>query len=266
MTSRSRSWRSWVAGFVLVAVGEVVGQDAPDLTAIGKALGEDFAESHPEKLPTGREVSAAVRERLEIDAAADPDGALVTWMWVEEIAFRQWERRKIERKLKTGFRGEDGEIDVDEFLRFSQSLRQSRVSRAGGALQYHVAEVLRQNGLEFTSQAKVDKGERPDFLFPSQEAYEDPDFDAENLRLLGVKNTAKDRWRQVLAEGDRVERKHLLTMEEGISETQTELMEEDRLQLIVPAPIQSSYTEKQRRWLQSLADFITEVKTLGEPE
>ncbi|MFT5466435.1 MAG: hypothetical protein ACI8UO_001535 [Verrucomicrobiales bacterium] len=248
---------------VLALAAEVSGQVERDQAAIGKALGEEFAQTHPEKLPTGREVSAAVRERLKaVDPVADPDGALVTWMEVEEIAFRQWERRKIERKLETEFRGADGEIDVDEFLRFSMSLRQSRVSRAGGALQYHVAEVLRQNGIEFTAQAKVDDGERPDFLFPSQEAYEDSEFSSSRLRLLGVKNTAKDRWRQVLAEGDRIARKHLLTMEEGISQQQTEIMKKDQLQLVVPVPIQASYLAAQRDYLQSFAEFIAEVKAL----
>ena len=38
--------------------------------------------------------------------------------------------------------------------------------------------------------------------------------------MLAVKTTAKDRWRQVLVEAERVETKHLLTLQEGISEIQ----------------------------------------------
>ena len=42
--------------------------------------------------------------------------------------------------------------------------------------------------------------------------------------MLGAKSTCKDRWRQVLAEDEKISRKHLLTLEPGISEPQTHQM------------------------------------------
>lgn len=85
-------------------------------------------------------------------------------------------------------------------------------------------------------------------------------FPSEKLRILGAKTTCKDRWRQVLAEAARVERKHLITMEPAISENQTEQMQANNLQLVVPTTIQQTYTPQQQHQLMSFRDFINEVK------
>ena len=78
--------------------------------------------------------------------------------------------------------------------------------------------------------------------------------------MLGAKSTCKDRWRQVLAEAAKIPRKHLLTLEPGVSEPQTTQMENSNLQLVVPHSIQESYTDVQRAWLWNLEDFIRDVK------
>ena len=79
--------------------------------------------------------------------------------------------------------------------------------------------------------------------------------------MLGAKSSCKDRWRQVLAEAEKISRKHLLTLEPGISESQTTQMENSALQLVVPETVQDSYTEKQRLWLWNLEEFIRDVET-----
>lgn len=65
----------------------------------------------------------------------------------------------------------------------------------------------------------------------------------------------------MLSEGERVGRKHLVTLEPGISENQTDEMRAARLQLVVPTPIQASYRPAQQAWLFSLDDLIELVKT-----
>jgi hypothetical protein len=45
---------------------------------------------------------------------------------------------------------------------------------------------------------------KPDFIFPGIAEYHDPHFDLNKLTMLGVKTTCSDRWRQVLAEADRI--------------------------------------------------------------
>ena len=78
--------------------------------------------------------------------------------------------------------------------------------------------------------------------------------------MLGAKSTCKDRWRQVLAEADRIERKHLLTLEAAISTYQTDEMADKQLQLVIPRSIHKTYTTEQQAWLFSVADFLAEVR------
>ena len=78
--------------------------------------------------------------------------------------------------------------------------------------------------------------------------------------MLGAKSTCKDRWRQVLAEAAKIPSKHLLTLEPGITESQTNQMAAVNLQLVVPASIQNTYSSRQKMWLWSMRQFINEVR------
>ena len=69
--------------------------------------------------------------------------------------------------------------------------------------------------------------------------------------MLGVKSTCKDRWRQVLAEADRIEYKHLLTLETSISKHQTDEMQAKNLQLVLPRGLHETYTPEQQTWLRT---------------
>jgi hypothetical protein len=77
--------------------------------------------------------------------------------------------------------------------------------------------------------------------------------------MLGVKTTCKDRWRQVLAEADRVKHKHLLTLEAAISSNQTDEMQAKNLQLVLPQRLHESYSDSQRAWLMNVSSFVTLV-------
>ena len=76
--------------------------------------------------------------------------------------------------------------------------------------------------------------------------------------MPGVKSTCKDRWRQVLAEADRITNKHLLTLETAISTNQTDEMQAKNLQLVLPCSLHNTYTSAQQAWLMDIAAF-TEV-------
>lgn len=78
--------------------------------------------------------------------------------------------------------------------------------------------------------------------------------------MLGSKSTLKDRWRQVLAEADRIEQKHLLTLEPAISEPQTSEMRAKNLQLVVPKSLHATFRPAQQGWLMSLDAFIDFVE------
>jgi hypothetical protein len=72
-------------------------------------------------------------------------------------------------------------------------------------------------------------------MIPSEEAYNDKDYPADQLCIIGVKRTCRDRWRQVLNEGKRVEAKHILTMQPTLSTDQLKQMNDRQVRLVVPA-------------------------------
>jgi hypothetical protein len=166
----------------------------------------------------------------------------------------------VDARLKTGFMtGEDA--DVDGFLSFSLSVQNRRKSRAGLALENHLEALFKAQLLCFDRGKETENKNKPDFLFPGQAEYRNPAFPAARLTMLGAKSTLKDRWRQVLSEATRINTKHLLTLEPGLSTNQTDEMQAKRLQLVVPAGIRKSYTDVQRGWLMDVQSFVQLVRT-----
>jgi hypothetical protein len=215
--------------------------------------------------PSTADFSAFARATIEkdIDPLTEPDNLIIGWMNHEERLFRILERHIVKTRLVQGF-GEKGD-DVDAFVSFSLSVQNRRKSRVGLAFENHLSCLFRKNNIHFEqgSNSNVTENKsKPDFLFPSFSAYRDLNYPTAFLRLLGAKTTCKDRWRQVLAEGSRITSKHLITLEAAISESQTSEMRASGLNLVVPSPIQSTYTKSQQAWLLSVSDFIDEVKHL----
>jgi hypothetical protein len=227
--------------------------------AIVMALAEEFSRLYPSALPRGKDVSLRIQSSIiDVDPVADPDGTLVRWIEGEEALFRRWEDGLIARRLERGFTS-GATHDVQGFRDFSMSIRQSRVSRAGGALQLHTDRILRANSIRFEAQATTENGERPDFLFPSAAKYHDPTYPTSSLRMLAVKFTARDRWRQVLNEAERVASKHLLTLEAAISLPQLRAMRSSQLQPVVPKPYLHLYPSQSATLLTTLAAFIRDA-------
>ncbi|MBN2865895.1 MAG: hypothetical protein JXK16_07800 [Thiotrichales bacterium] len=213
--------------------------------------------------PSTQDFSFYARKTLnEYCPIEEPDKSLLSWMNQEEMLFRIYEKHLVAKKLKDGF-GTAGD-DVDEFIHYSLSVQNRRKSRAGHAFERHLNHIFCENKLAFeqgSSKKTTENKKKPDFIFPSFEKYHDSVFSTTNLRLLGAKTSCKDRWRQVLSEGSRVEKKHLVTLEPAISESQTQEMQQSKLQLIIPSEIHASYTTNQQQWLIDLKEFISEVKT-----
>ncbi len=245
----------FAARFILDEIGiEFEEPDAARLDTIIDRFGME--------LPKTAVFSDLARRTLpDVRAEDDPDAALVAWLGHEEALFRRLERRIVAARLEKGFLHGKGESDVDGFLRFSLGVQNRRKSRMGQALEHHLEAIFRARRIEHVRGAVTENGQRPDFLFPSVEAYRAaPESGHPCLTMLGAKSTCKDRWRQVLAEAAKIPKKHLLTLEPGISEQQTTQMANSNLQLVVPGPIQDSYTASQRVWLWNLGDFIRDVE------
>lgn len=188
-------------------------------------------------------------------AVEEPDNTLLLLMEWEEKLFRRLERNIVSKRLSDGFTNDDGE-DVDGFIRYSLSVQNRRKSRAGAAFENHLAFILSGNKVAYTRKAETENKAKPDFLFPTGAAYHNPAFPAAGLTMLGVKTSCKDRWRQVLSEAARINRKHLLTLEPGISENQTAEMDANGVQLVLPQKLHGSYTTVQQGWLMNLRNFI----------
>lgn len=191
-----------------------------------------------------------------------PDQRLLRRRDCEFEIFRSVEEQVELPRIAAGF------STIDEFVARAQTVLQRRKSRSGRSLELHAREIFIEDGLlekrDFSWQGETEPGRRPDFLFPAVDAYRDAAWPQEQMRMLAVKTTCRDRWRQVLNEATRIRRKHLLTLQEGVSESQHREMTEAGVQLVVPEPLFSSYPESVRPNLQSLESFIAVARLIAQ--
>ena len=242
--------------FILESIGVVVETSAETYLDV-------MLEKFKGKFPTTRDFSAYARSTLtDLDPRAEPDLVIMTWMEREEILFRTLERHLIADRLSQGFAGDasDG-VDVDGFLSFSLSVQNRRKSRVGLALENHLELLFAKNDLRYARTAVTENKAKPDFLFPGVAEYHNPAYDSLKLTMLGVKSTCKNRWRQVLAEADRIDNKHLLTLETAISTHQTDEMASKCLQLVLPRGLHQTYTPAQQAWLMDVEAFTDLVRS-----
>lgn len=199
--------------------------------------------------------SAYARETLpEVQPLDNPDFVLMKWLEREELLFKTFEKYLVSAKLQEGF-----DDNVEQFFQFALSALNRRKSRAGHSLENHVETLLSARNIKYERNCITENRSKPDFIFPSALAYHDLNFDKRNLTMLGVKSTCKDRWRQVLSEADRIDEKHLLTLEAAISSYQLQEMQARNLQLVIPTPIHETYSEEYRSKLMSVENFIDVV-------
>lgn len=212
--------------------------------------------------PTGAAMAHLAQSLApEMDVKEEPDSALMRWVEMETRLFFTLEKYKIAEQVGAGFRTPNGEVDVEAFIWLSKSVLNRRNARAGGSLELHMEAVLKGNKVMYARQATTEGKKRPDFLFPSKEAYADTAFPAAHLTMLGAKTTLKDRWRQVLNEADRIPDKHLLTLQPGISEDQTDEMKAEHLQLVIPESLHGhGFSTQQQSWLLTVQDFIGQLR------
>lgn len=233
---------------------------------------EETEESHLDEMlkrfegifPSTKKFSAFARSTLAPTTPLDdPDSVLMAWMNREEVLFRTLEKHIISERLSLGFND-----DVDGFISFSLSVQNRRKSRVGLAFENHLESLFQELGIQYSRNVITENRSKPDFIFPSKNAYHNEEFDPLSLTMLGVKSSCKDRWRQVLAEANRIERKHLLTLEAAISKSQTDEMDSKNLQLVIPRELQATYLENQQQWLMDVEEFTKLVldrqkKTIG---
>ena len=214
------------------------------------------------KFPSAAEI---IHKTLELRAShgETPDVRLMQRRECEFEIFRSVEQIIELPVIQKGF------TTIDGFIDRAQTILQRRKARSGHSLELHTREIFLEEqlreGEHFSHQPESEPGKRPDFLFPSQSAYQDSAFPAHRLRMLAVKTTCKDRWRQILNEADRIKQKHLLTLQEGVSEGQFKEMSAAGVQLVVPAQLRNAYPSAIQPHLQTLESFIGDVRVLNIP-
>jgi hypothetical protein len=151
---------------------------------------------------------------------------------------------------------------VEDFINTANIVLNRRKSRAGKSLEHHLAAIFDGNGVRYKAQAITEGNKKPDFIFPSQDAYHDAAYSTDRLVSLAAKTTCKDRWRQILNEADRLRDrpKYLCTLQQGISAAQMDEMQAENVILVVPKPYIQAYPADRRERIWTLGHFVTYVK------
>ncbi|MBK1830129.1 hypothetical protein JIN77_05310 [Verrucomicrobiaceae bacterium R5-34] len=208
-----------------------------------------------DEFPTGRQIYEHIVQLLPHDNRSGSLDRLLLQRRAKEFElFEMIEKFHVQPHLEKGFK------TLDTFLSLALSVANRRKSRSGMSLELNLESIFHEEHLIFETQAVTEKRKKPDFLFPSAKAYHDPQFERSKLKMLAAKTCCKDRWRQVLSEANKIEIKHLFTLQEGVSTNQLEEMEHGGLKLVVPKPNRKSFPKDWRCKILTLEDFISSVK------
>lgn len=232
-----------------------------------KAEIDDFLSHLPAEFPSSEQMSSEARlltyilnVRNRDLIRTDPDKLLLKWTEEEYRLFRAIEKARYGKIVAAGF------SSVDEFVMMANKVLNRRKSRAGKSLEHHIAAILRGNNIRYSAQAVTEENKRPDFLFPSEEDYQNSDFPVEKLCSLAAKTTCKDRWRQVLNESNRFRgrNKYLCTLQQGISAAQMDEMAAEKVILVVPKDYIRTYPADRQYRIWTIAKFIHFVREMED--
>lgn len=205
--------------------------------------------------PSGKEIISFMAAHYSF-STNNPDKLLIQRRREEYKLFLEVEKLHVLDHVKAGFES------VDDFISLANSVSNRRKSRSGRSLEIHLEDIFTQKGLsEFGTQCKTEGNKKPDFLFPSCSAYHDDGYAHDKLRMLAVKTTCKDRWRQILNEANKIPVKHLFTLQEGVSINQFNEMKEENVVLVVPEDLKTKYPEAIRANILTLRQFIDDTKS-----
>jgi len=197
-----------------------------------------------------RDMAMKLNSTSRSDIIKSPDNELLNWLDTEFKLFKSLENDRYKEIISKPF------PTVDDFIKSANTILNRRKSRAGRSLEHHLSNVFTVFDLKFSGQAKTEGNKKPDFIFPSEEAYHNPNFSSDKLVFLGAKTTCKDRWRQILNEADRIKTKHLFTLQQGISSNQLKEMHKHNVKLVVPKQYLTAFPLEHREKIMSLNLFI----------
>jgi len=234
-------------------------EEIPSETQVDIAIMQ-FIRTLEVDFPASAEMSAMARKIYhqvfdhEENITLDPDKEIVSWTEMEYNLFRKLEFDRYGDIIARGF------TTVDQFIEVANMVLNRRKSRAGKSLEHHLSAIFDGNRLPYESQPRTEGNKRPDFIFPGGGSYHDTAWPSDKLVFLGAKTTCKDRWRQIINEANRIEVKHLFTLQQGISAQQLDEMSAEKVILVVPRVYLDSYPKEKRDSIWTLKKFISFVK------
>lgn len=227
-----------------------------------KILFQNFIENLTIDFPPTIELAKGARNiffeafNLKLDIVLkNPDNELLNWIATEFDLFKAIENSRYGEIIRNPF------PTVDELIKIANTILNRRKSRAGKSLEHHLSEIFNIWGLTYVTQAVTEQNKRPDFIFPDIETYVSEPEGSSKLIFLGAKTTCKDRWRQIVAEADKIPLKHLFTLQQGISANQLKEMKSAGVTLVVPKPYLSSFPKEFRKDIWTLCKFVKFVKS-----
>ncbi len=205
--------------------------------------------------PSSKEIFSFVTQMLPRSKWKQSiDALLLKRRYTEFEIFKIIERADVLPKIGKGFQ------TVEDFIKYSHSVSNRRKSRTGISLELNLESIFIDEQLAFETQVLTENKKKPDFLFPSKNAYHDQDFPKIKLNMLASKTCCKDRWRQILNEANRITPKHLFTLQQGVSGNQLQEMIDNKVVLVVPKPHLNSFPKDWRKSLLTLESFVDFIK------
>lgn len=221
---------------------------------------DSFIHSLEVEFPPSMIMSKAARDiyhqiyNHENEIISNPDKVILNWTEMEYKLFRRLEFWRYGDLIQKGF------TDVENFISVANMVLNRRKSRAGRSLENHLSEIFSKNGLRFEEQVVTEGNKKPDFIFPGSNEYHNFNFPSEKLVFLGAKTTCKDRWRQIINEANRIEKKFLFTLQQGISSLQLQEMNEEGVILVIPSAYLGSFPKSFQPSILTLKKFIRLVE------
>lgn len=193
--------------------------------------------------------------KINADAiASNPDEMIVKWIDVEYSLFQMVEKKIYMPIIEKPFE------NIQFFIEIANKILNRRKSRAGKSLEHHLAAIFDASNIVYEKQVITEENKRPDFIFPSGDCYHNFQFPSDLLVSLAAKTTCKDRWRQVINEANRIDEKHLFTLQQAISKNQLKEMQDEHVHLVVPHKYIRNYPREFQQQIMDLGQFVCFVR------
>lgn len=201
--------------------------------------------------PSGHDIFSLIEKYIPYDRYKnDIDKLLMERRKHEFSLFKHLELSFVKPIIDNGF------TSIDDFIWQANSITNRRKSRTGKSLEHNLESIFKSEGLKFDTQCITENRKKPDFIFPSHKCYHDEIFPVDRLNMLGAKTCCKDRWRQIVSEANKIELKHLFTLQEGTSSQQLKEMEASNVKLVVPQKNIKCFPEEWQNKILTLRKFV----------